>query len=392
MFSNSILNTVLKALPRDQIQKYVALHQSDRWRKSFKTWDHLVAMLMAQFSGVNSLRELEVLFSGHGAHHYHLGVKELKRSTLSDANRTRDHVVFRDIAQMLIARSSRKKPEMEEVLTLLDSSPISLTSYGYDWADLTQTRHYSRGVKLHVHMDYTSEMIDYAEVSTATVNDISAALTVPLKSGRIYVFDKGYCDYNWWHKIHQTGSHFVTRLKRNAAHKIIKENDIAIEDQGFILQDHIIELTNKQPRAGKTNQLAGHPLRLLQIKHPGGKARPFLIVSNDLSASAQKIAGWYKRRWSIELLFKWVKQNLKLKRFIGRSRNAVLIQIYVALIAYILLKTYKKMIDHAKEFRLKDILVTIKTGLFTRPEMTRRRQKYRKNTFQNQQELWSFNQ
>ncbi len=392
MFSNSILSTVLKALPRDHIQKSVDRNGSDRWRKSFGTWDHLVAMLTAQFSGVNSLRELEVLFSGQTAHHYHLGVKTVKRSTLSDANKGRDYAVFRDIAQMMIARSTQKKSEMKEVLTLLDSSQITLMDYGHEWAAPTRTRNCSRGVKLHIQMDYDTEMVEYAEVTATNINDVSAALDIPLQPDRIYVFDKGYCDYNWWHKIQETGSRFVTRLKRNAAHKVIKTNDIPRTDQGFILQDHVIELTNKHPRAKKTNQLAGRPLRLIQIKHPGGKARPFLIVSNDLEASAQKIAGWYKRRWSVELLFKWVKQNLKLKRFIGRSRNAVLIQIYVALIAYILLKTYKKMLSHATELRLKDIMVTLKTGLFTRPEMVHRRRKYRDKTFQNQQKLWSFTQ
>ena len=106
MFSNSILSTILKALPRDQIQKSVDRHGSDRWRKNFRTWDHLVAMLTAQFSGVNRLRELEVLFSGHDAHHYHPGMKTVKRSTLSDANKGRNCAVFRDIARMMIARTA----------------------------------------------------------------------------------------------------------------------------------------------------------------------------------------------------------------------------------------------------------------------------------------------
>lgn len=392
MFSNSIFSTVLKALPRDEIGKFVTRHGSDRWRKSFTTWDHLVVMLGAQFSGVNSLRELEVLFSSHRAHHYHLGSKGVKRSTLSDANKGRDCAVFRDIAQMLIARTRRCTAEMQEVLTILDASNIHLVGHGYGWAWETQTRACQPGLKLHVQMDYERDMLDYSEVTASNVNDITAAQDIPLERGRIYIFDKGYCDYNWWHRIGETGSHFVTRLKRNAAYRVTGTREIKAADQGFILQDQVIELTNKHPRAGKTNTLAGIPLRLIQIRHPGGKTRPFLIVSNNLTASALQIAGWYKRRWSIELLFKWVKQNLKLKRFVGHSRNAVMIQIYVALIAYILLKIYRKMLGNRPQTRLKDIMVTLKTGLFTRPDMARKHQKYRGNIFRNQYKLWSCSQ
>jgi len=392
MFSKSILSTILKALPRDQIQKYVGQHGSDRWRKSFKTWDHLVAMLTAQFSGVTSLRELEVLFSGHASHRYHLGVKTVKRSTLSDANKGRNCAVFRDIAQIMITSTSSRKEDIKEVLTILDASNITLTGRGSDWTQESKVRTNHGGLKLHIQMDCDTEMLEYSEITATNINDITAALDFPLDPGRIYIFDKGYCDYNWWYEIQETGSQFVTRLKRNAAYKVTKTCEISTEDEGFILRDQVIELTNKHPRAKKSNKLAGIPLRLIQIKHPGGKSRPFLIVSNNLEASAMQISGWYKRRWSIELLFKWVKQNLKLKRFMGQSRNAVKIQIYVALIAYILLKLYKKILGDRSRLRLKDIMVTLRTGIFTRPEMSKQRRKYRDNMFQKQQELWNLSQ
>lgn len=388
MFSGIILGNVLKALPRREIKKLVCHHGSDRWRKSFKSWDHLVALLTAQFSGVNSLRELEVLFSSQKAHHYHLGLSSVKRSTLSEANGTRKSDIFRDIARIMIARSQEKSSPLEEILVLLDSSQISLMDYGYEWAEESRTRNLSRGVKLHLQMEEKSRNITYAEVTSTNINDITKALEIPLEEGRIYVFDKGYCDYNWWHKIHKTGSRFVTRLKKNAAYKVVRENKILKEDQGFILKDQIIELTNKQPRAGKINELAGHPLRLINIKHPSKKGKDFMIVSNDLEVEAGEISLWYKKRWGVELLFKWVKQNLKLKRFLGRSRNAVLIQIYVAIIAYILLKIYKKMTAHKYQIRLKDTLITIKVGLFTRPETFNKRRRRRKKLSQNQLTLW----
>ncbi len=391
MFSNSTLGVLLKALPRDEIQELVNKHGSDRWRKSFGTWDHLVAMLTGQFSGARSLREVETVLAGHANHHYHLGIGAIRRSTLSDANAGRSSAVFRDIVQMMISRAGRaKRTEIRSVLSILDASHIRLSGLGYDWAKKTRTRGTCYGLKLHVQMDADDERLEYSDVTPTNVNDLVAAWDFPLEAGRTYVFDKGYCDYNWWHEIIQAGSHFVTRLKHNGAKKVIENNPINSEDEGFILSDQVIELTNRSPRAGKINRLAGTALRLIQIKHPGGKSRPFQIVSSNVDVSAATIAAIYKKRWAVELLFKWIKQNLKIKRFIGQSRNAVMIQIFVALIAYILLKMFKNLLGNAAPHRLRDLLVTIQHGLFHRPEMFQRRQKYWQKTFENQQKLWEF--
>lgn len=388
MFCRSTFGTLLKVLPRDEIQGIIESHRSDRWRKSFKTWDHLVAMLTAQFSGVTSLRELEVFLGEHPNQHYHLGFKGVKRSTLSDANKGRSAGVFHDIAQVMIVRAGRcQKREMRQVLSLLDASQITLKGRGYEWAKQTQTRACSPGLKLHVQMQAEEGLLDYADVTSTNVNDVVAAKSIPLERGRIYVFDKGYCDYNWWHQIITAGADFVTRLKRNAAYRVIETKQVTA-DQDNILADQVIELTNKNPRARKTNTLAGHPLRLIQIKHPGGKRRPFLIVTNILEAKAEQIALCYKKRWSIELLFKWIKQNLKIKRFVGQSRNAVTIQIFVALIAYVLLKLFKNMLGQTHKLRLKDVMIALRAHIFTRPDMHKRRQKYRDSLFQDQLSLW----
>ena len=387
MFCNSTFGIILKGLPRREVQNSVDRHDADRWCKSFKTWDHLVAMLTAQFSGLTSLRELEVVLGGHSNQHYHLGMNGVRRSTLSDANRRRPAAVFRDIAQALIGHAGRRqKRALHQVLTILDASQITLQGRGHGWAKQARTR--TPGLKLHVQMHGEAGVLDYVDVTSTNVNDVTAAKEVGLEGGRVYVFDKGYCDYNWWHQIITTGSDFVTRLKRNAAYKTLKSIPIK-SGQHDILADQIIVLTNKNPRAKKLNTLAGVPLRLIQIKHPSGKRHPFLIVSNKLDASAQQIAQLYKRRWSIELLFKWIKQNLKIKRFMGQSRNGVTIQIYVAVIAYVLLKLYKDMLDPDHTLRLKDLMVSLKTGIFSRPNMSQNRQRYRNKCFENQPELWS---
>ena len=333
MFSSSIIGEVLKLLPRDLVSSCVGEHRSDRWRKHFKTWDHLVALVVAQLSEAGSLRDLETVLNQHEKHHYHLHTGPLRRSTLSDANQGRSYEVFRDIALALMEHQSRRSSELKNLVTVLDSSQITLRGRGKNWARKQRTRSNHSALKLHVQYDHDSQYPSYVEVSDVTVNDVVQAQGLSLDSNRIYVFDKGYCDYNWWKRIADTEARFVTRLKRNAAFKAVETRSIEEEDQGLILKDQVIELTNKTPRAGAKNELAGIPLRLIEIKHPAGKDQPFWIVSNDLKASAAQIAGWYKQRWSIELLFKWLKQNLKIKSFIGESRNAILIQLFCAIIA-----------------------------------------------------------
>jgi len=388
VFSNSILGEILKLLPRDVVARHVREHGSDRWCKRFRSWDHLVALATAQLSGASSLRELEVVFNGQSRHQYHLNAHPVRRSTLSDASRSRTPLVFRGIAMAMIARGGRRQRLAKEILTILDSSTITISGRGSDWASGSRSRAHNQGLKLHVQYDHGSGDLGYVEVTDANVNDITQALDIPLVANHIYIFDKGYCDYNWWQAIAEQGSFFVTRLKRNAAFAIIEERGICPEDDGFILEDQLIRLTNKNPGGGRRNHLAGIPLRLIRIKHPAGKTRPFWIVSNALEATAAQIAGWYKARWSIELLFKWLKQNLLLKTFMGESRNAVMIQLFVAMITYILAKLYHELTQGSLGKRLKDTLMAVRGNLFARPETVRRRRATEAITKQNQPELW----
>lgn len=371
-----MFSEILTLLSRSEIKKVVQKHNGDRYRKSFKTWDHLVAMLTAQFGSLTSLRELEVALNSHTHHHYHLNCSKVKRSTLSDANKGRSFEIFRDIAMGLLCRLRNKKQELKQVITIFDSTLIQLNGRGNAWSQSSRTRLNNQGLKVHIEYNQAEESIEYAEVSATTINDINVAQQVRLKENRIYVFDKGYCDYNWWRSVSDHQSLFVTRLKKNAAYTVVETRNISEEDKHFILKDEIIKLSNKHPRGNKKNRLAECELRVIQIQHPSKKEAPFMIVSNALDCSAQQVAGWYKKRWSIELLFKWLKQNLKLKKFIGENRNAIMIQIYVALIAYILLKLYSRL-RKENGWRLKDINTLIRTTLFARPQIQDRRRERR---------------
>lgn len=268
----------------------------------------------------------------------------------------------------MIRRQGRTGRDVKEVVTVLDSSPILLLGTGFEWAEASTSRAYNAGLKMHVWITPETDHLEHVQVTDMNVQDVSVARQTPIEHDRVYVFDKGYCDYNWWKEIEDAGSVFVTRLKRNAAYKLLKTQRIPPSDRSSILSDRVITLTNKKPRAGKTNTLAGHPLRVIEIPHPGGKKTPFLIVTNALEKRASDIARLYKDRWSIEILFKWFKQNLKIKKFLGTSRNAVMIQIYTAMIAYLLLQAHKKLLSQTGTLRLKDLLIIAKTSLFTRPK------------------------
>lgn len=380
MFNNSRFGEIVKLLPRKEIKTIVNQHQSDRYRKTFKTWDHLIAMLTGQFSSATSLRDLEVALNSHSHHHYHLKCGKVKRSTLSDANKGRESSVFKDIARVMISQLGRQKKPLERMVTIFDATLIRLDGRGHAWAKETQSRPHTQGLKVHVQYNRTDPHIEYIEIDNATINDITVAQNIPLENNRIYIFDKGYCDYNWWRSMVDAGSTFVTRLKKNAAYKVEKSLEIADADKDFILKDQIIKLSNKHPRGKRVNALAEMALRLIEIQHPNGKEAGFKIVTNALEAPAQCIAGWYKERWSIELLFKWLKQNLKIKRFMGETRNAIMIQLFVALIAYALAILYHRLIK-GTGLRLKDVCTLIKATLFTRPRLYERQRERRRSSF-----------
>jgi len=388
MFSPSIFGQVLKLLPRDLVIGLIDRHHSDHWHKKFSTWDHLVAMLAGQFGQVTSLRDLETIYNTHANQHYHLGSGAVRRSTLSDANQHRDSEVFRDIALSMMSGCKGEDGELKNVISLMDSSPIKLSGRGHGWTLATRTRGNNRGRKLHVQFAPQAERIEFADVTPSNVNDVIVGRDLPVEEGRIYVFDKGYYDFNWWADINDAGATFVSRLKKNAAFKVIEERAVADERAGDILHDQVICLTNTNPGGGRRNRLAGARLRLIEIPHPGGKSTPFWIVSNNLKASADTVAGWYKQRWAVELLFKWLKQNLKIKNFLGESRNAVQIQIYVAIIAYLLLKRFHSLAGKTQSPRLKDTLVYISRNLFRRPETEIWRKRRRREQTRYQAELW----
>jgi len=360
MYRNTRFFELLKVLPKPLFNRCVQRYRSDKHNKGFNTWDQMLSLIFAQLSGCRSLRELEVSYNSLPEHHYHLGCDPIKRSTLSDANRNRDAGVFEAICQGLLTQTHRRvRKEIKALLYLLDSTPICLRGRGYEW---TESGSMSRvpGLKLHVLFSPDANQPCEAMITPSSVNDIEEGREVLLESGAKYVFDKGYCDYGWWWEIDRAGAYFVTRLKRNAAIKVVKSHPCS----GDILSDDIIRLSNKRP-GGKKNPYT-KPLRRIVVQR-ADHDEPLVLVSNLVEAPALEIADLYKRRWAIELWFKWIKQNLKIKKFLGRSENAVRVQILVALITYLLADRYRQLSGSRQDFYL--WMAELKCTLFQRPEL-----------------------
>lgn len=380
MFSISTFHDLLKGVPRATFDKRVNAHKGDKYSKKFGHWDHLVAMIYAQLSEAPGLRSLEAGFNSHASHHHHLGTGCIKRSTLADANRDRSSAVFNDTANWLMGQVSRRsRSDSDDLMYLLDSTSITLKGREFDKWTLENRNRNTQGIKVHVLLDAQTQAPQWQCFSAANVNDVEMAWDVPICPGALYVFDKGYCDYSWWHSIDQAGARFVTRFKRNAGLTCIETREIPADAQDIVLSDDIVTLKNRNPGGCRKNPYTGL-LRRVTVTRPD-KDRPIVLATNDLTSSALEIAQRYKERWAIELFFKWIKQHLKIKKFLGRSENAVRIQVLTALISYLLLILYQER--HALTGTLWNNLAMVRAGLFQR----RQTESYFKERRRRQQEI-----
>jgi hypothetical protein len=331
---NSVLHDLLKHIPWDAFDALVDEHGADKHVRRLSTKSQLVALLYGQLSGASSLREIVGGLESHANRLYHLGASPAKRSSLADANAQRPHELFAELFAEMVKRAHRGlRRKLGESLYLIDSTSIRLSALSADWA------RFSAGVcgaKAHVIYDAEAERPVYAAITAARVNDITAAQTMPVEAGATYVFDLGYYDYAWWATLDAAGCRIVTRFKSNTPLTVTAELDLPanLPETSNILSDRIGLLPQRQARSRKNP--FQDPVRELRVKTDSGKI--LRILCNDLDAPAQEIAELYKRRWAIELFFRWVKQTLKIKHFLGTSENAVRIQITVALIAYLLIR------------------------------------------------------
>jgi hypothetical protein len=327
---NSVFHDLLKQVPWAAFERLVARYEADKHVRRLPTKSQFIALLYGQLSGAASLREIVGGLESHAARLYHVGGRPVSRSTLADANASRPSAVFSALFAEMTGRAHRRlRRKMGEAIYLIDSTGLRLSGMGSDWAHFSAK---ACGAKAHVIYDADAERPVYAAVTAAKVNDITVAQTMPIEAGATYVFDLGYYDYGWWARLDTAGCRIVTRFKANTPLTVTAELDVPAG--GNILSDRIGLLPRRQARNRKNP--FSDPVREVRVKTDRGKV--LRILCNDLDAPAQKIADLYKRRWAIELFFRWIKQTLKIRHFLGTSENAVRIQIAVALIAFLLLR------------------------------------------------------
>jgi hypothetical protein len=320
----------LKHVPWGEFDRLVAEHQADKHVRRLPTKSQFIALLYGQLSGAASLRELVGGLESHAVRLYHVGGRPVSRSTLADANALRPNAVFGELFAAMVDRAQRGlRRAVGEAVYLIDSTGLRLSGSGSEWAHFSAK---ACGAKVHVIYDARAERPIYAAVTAANVNDITAAQAMPIEAGATYVFDLGYYDYGWWAKMDAAGCRIVTRFKTNTPLAVTAE--LAVPQGSDILSDRIGLLPQRQ--AGSRKNPFSDPVREIRVRIDTGKV--LRILTNDLDASAHEIADLYKRRWAIELFFRWVKQTLKIRHFLGASENAVRIQIAVALIAFLLLR------------------------------------------------------
>jgi hypothetical protein len=327
---NSVMHGVTQHIPWNDFERLVAELGSDADERGFDSKSHLMAMLFAQLSNASALRDVEAGMASHADRLYHLGVTPAVRSTLADANRSRDSRLFSRLFALMVGRLSRgQRRNLAETTYLLDATAIPLPAHAARWARFSAT---TCGVKMHVIYDAGDERPIYAAVTASNVNDITAAHEMPIEPGASYVFDLGYYDYAWWSRLDEAQCRIVTRFKKNTVLQVIEE--LALPEDSAILSDRIGFLPARQ--ANRRQNPMADAVREVRVRTETGKL--LRIFTNDLDAPAQDIADLYKRRWAIELFFRWVKQVLDIKHFLGRTENAVRIQIATALIAFLLLR------------------------------------------------------
>lgn len=324
----SIFSQILKIFPRGEFEQVATGHKGERHARGFTCWDQFVAMLFCQLGRAQSLREIcDGLASLEGRLN-HLGIKPPPRSTLAYANRERPWQIYRDVFLKTLERCREVAPghkfKFKNRLLSIDSTVIDLCATVFDWAKYKRTK---GAVKLHLVLDHAGYLPTFAVVTNGKTGDIQAARRMTFPAGAILVFDRGYTDYDWFYKLTDDGVYFVTRMKEGAAFEVTEERDVRGEG---VQADQVIRFRRDRDKAGE------FLWRRIVFLDPDGKVLDFLTNNFDLAAAT--IAAIYKDRWAVELLFKALKQNLRIKTFVGTSSNALHIQIWTALTVLLVLK------------------------------------------------------
>lgn len=352
----------LSLLSRYEFQRVVNKYQGDYRTKNFKCWDQMACMVLAHIRQENSLRDIDIVLNAHANKLYHIGIKQCPKSTLADANERRDYRIYEEFAKSLMHRARREYAQTELALEVdnavyaLDASIVDLTLSLFPWAKFRKTK---GAIKLHAMIDLRGNIPAFLTITDGKVHDVKVAPLVPIEPEGIYVVDRGYVDFAWLWSVHQTGAFFVTRLKKSlnwtrvVSHPVDKSIGLRC-DQEVLLSS--LRLKNLYPNR----------LRRISFRDET-QNRTLVFLTNNFTLPSETIATLYKARWEIELFFKWIKQNLRVKTFYGTSPNAVKIQIWIAMIVYLKLAILKER--YHLEPSLSKLLHFLEVNLFERKSL-----------------------
>ena len=356
-YHNTVLSQLLKMLPRHDFELLANTHDGRRRSDALSRWSQFVALSVGHLGGRTSLRDIEATFQTQSRHRYHLASQSVSRSALGRANEGLDYRFFEALFKKLYQRCTHCAPRhgfrFKGKLFSVDGSLIDLSMKVFPWADYNKKK---AAFKLHVGLDHDGLIPGFAALTSSKASEMEQANQWFFPKGSVLVFDKGYNSYTWHHTLTQRGFIWVTRIRGNALYRVIERRSVAQGAQ--VTSDQIIEYTGK-----KAQQEQLPPIRRVGYRDPE-TGKHYVFITNQFKWSAQTIADIYKQRWQVELFFKWIKQNLKIKAFLGTSENAVMTQILVALCLYLLLAYLKFQSRVGKS--LQQILRLLQLNLFIR--------------------------
>jgi len=357
---NTVFSQLLKLMPRHEFETLAKQHHQGRSFRTASRWSQFVSMSMAQLSGRSSLRDIVENISAQAHRLYHLGSVKLSRSNLSRINEDKPSTLYEALFGKLLNRCQGLAPShnfrFKNALYSLDASTLDLCLSVFPWADFRATK---GAVKLHVGLNHAGYLPEFVTITEGKDHDVTVGRILNFPKGSIVAIDKAYNDYAWYKQLTDKGIYFVTRLKSNANFRIVCRRPV-LKGKG-VTSDQTIEFTGIQT-AKKC------PLQLRRIGYRDIETgKHYVFLTNNFKLAAKTIADIYKARWQVELFFKWVKQNLKIKSFVGTSKNAVMTQIWIAMCMYLLIAFIKFQSKLKKS--MQQILRLLQLNLFEKRDL-----------------------
>lgn len=355
----TVLSQLLQSVSRLEFEKLAQVHDGARRSDALSRWSQFIALAVGHLGQRHSLRDIEAALASDPKLHYHLGTRRVSRSALARANENLDADFYRDLFGVLYARLQNhpsvpgKRFRFKGKLFSLDGSLIDLSMKIFPWADVAPKK---AAFKLHLGLDHDGLIPAFAEVSEGLTSEMDVADTFAFPKGSVLVFDRGYSRYTWHKQLTDKGLFWVTRARKDMLYEVVTTRPVA--EDSHVISDQIVRLSNKRAR-----QAGAYDIRRVEYRDPES-SRVYVFITNQKTWSAQTVADIYKSRWEVELFFKWIKQNLKIRTVLGHTINAVASQIFVALCMY-LLTAFQKFVSQTA-YGLQAVFRLVQLNAFVR--------------------------